>query len=102
MLIHNVHFWLKEEVSESEKEGFKKGLKELGSTIKEIHQFEVGSPAGTPAREVVDHSFGYSLFIWFKSVEDHNFYQTSPAHDKFVNDFSSLWARVQVFDSVLS
>ena len=101
MLQHNVYFWLKDTVTESEKKNFEKGIKEFVSAVKAVHKAEIGIPAPTPERDVVDHSFGYSLFTWFKTIEDHNVYQEHPAHQKFIDDFSALWARVQVFDSEL-
>ncbi len=99
MLIHNVYFWLEHGTGESKKEEFEKGLKDLVSAVGVIQKAEIGVPGLTPDREVVDHSFAYSLFIWFKSVEDHDIYQKHPAHDKFVSDFKGLWDRVHVFDS---
>lgn len=101
MLQHTVYFWLKSEVSKKEKKNFETGLKELVSNVKEIKKAEIGFPAETPDRDVVDHSFGYSLFVWFKSMEDHNIYQEHPAHEKFINEFSNLWSKVQVYDSEL-
>jgi hypothetical protein len=101
MLQHNVYFWLKDGVSESEKKAFEKGIKDFVGAIKEVNKAEIGIPADTPARDVVDHSFGYSLFTWFTSMENHNIYQEHPAHKKFIEDFSTLWAKVQVYDSVL-
>jgi hypothetical protein len=101
MIQHNVYFWLKDEVSESDRKGFAKGIKDFVSDVKEVHKAEIGVPARTEARDVVDHSFGYSLFAWFKTIEDHNIYQEHPAHKKFIDNFSSLWAKVQVYDSEL-
>lgn len=101
MLIHNVYFWLKEGVSESDKQEFEQGMRDLVNAVAEAQKAEFGIPASTPARDVVDHSFGYSLFIWFNNVEDHNAYQVHPAHDKFIADFKHLWAKVQVIDSHL-
>lgn len=101
MLQHNVYFWLKEEVSEEERAAFGKGIRNFVDAVKEVHNAEIGIPAPTPDRDVVDHSFGYSLFTWFKSLEDHNVYQEHPAHKKFIEDFSGLWAKVQVYDSEL-
>lgn len=99
MLYHNVYFWLKEGVTESEKEDFEKGLDVFLSSIKEIKNYNIGIPAGTPDREVVDKSFGYSILVSFKNVADHNEYQKHPAHEVFINDFSALWEKVQVYDS---
>jgi len=101
MLQHNVYFWLKEGVSDDKKKRFEQGIKDFVSSVKEVHQAEIGIPAGTPDREVIDKSFGYSIFVWFKSIDDHNVYQKHPAHEKFINDFSDLWEKVQVYDSEL-
>jgi len=102
MLLHNVYFYLKGGVTDAEKKGFEKGIKKFLSAVPEIHKFEIGIPAGTPARDVVDHSFGHSIFVWFKSVEDHDLYQKHPAHEEFINDFSGLWETVKVLDSELN
>ncbi|RMG19256.1 MAG: Dabb family protein [Bacteroidetes bacterium] len=101
MLIHNVYFWFKEGVSEAEKSDFEQGIRDLAAAVPQVQQARVGRPAATPAREVVDHSFGRSLFFWFNNVEDHNAYQAHPAHELFVQKFQHLWARVQVMDSQL-
>jgi hypothetical protein len=99
MLQHNVYFWLKDGVSEDEKKVFGQGIKDFVGSVKEVAKAEIGVPASTPSRDVVDHSFGYSLFTWFKTMEHHNIYQEHPAHKKFIEDFSHLWSRVQVYDS---
>ena len=99
MLRHNVYFWLKMEVTEVQKKDFEKGLVKFLSSIKEIEKADIGIPARTPDREVIDKSFGYSIFVSFKSIEDHNIYQEHPAHKVFIDDFSSLWAEVKVYDS---
>lgn len=99
MIRHNVYFWLKNEVTEAQRKGFEKGLNKFLSSIKEIHQADIGIPAGTPDRDVVDKSFGYSIFVSFKSVEDHNVYQEHPAHKVFIDDFADLWSEVKVYDS---
>lgn len=101
MLLHNVYFYLNEGVTDSEKKGFEKGTKKFLSAVPEIQKFDIGIPAGTPARDVVDHSFGYSIFVWFKNIDDHNAYQVHPAHEEFINNFSGLWKKVQVIDSEL-
>ena len=99
MMQHNVYFWLKEGVSKSERKSFEKGIRDFVDAIKEVKKAEIGIPAGTADRDVVDHSFGYSLCVWFTSIENHNIYQEHAAHKKFIEDFSDLWSRVQVYDS---
>lgn len=101
MLQHSVYFWLKRDISESQEANFEKGLKKFLSSIKEIYRAEIGTPAATPDREVVDKSFAYSIFVSFKNLEDHEVYQQHAAHQVFIDDFSSLWAKVQVYDSTI-
>ena len=98
MLQHNVFFWIKEGVSPDEKKAFEQGMKDFLSGVKEIAKFEIGIPGGTEDRDVVDHSFDYALFAWFKSLENHNIYQKHPAHEKFITNFSGLWKAVKVYD----
>jgi hypothetical protein len=101
MLQHNVYFWIKDGVSESEKRAFERGIRNFVGSVKEVKRAEIGIAADTPARDVVDHSFSYSLFTWFANMEHHNMYQEHPAHKKFIEDFSAIWAKVQVYDSYL-
>ncbi len=101
MMMHNVYFWVKNGVTEQEKKGFEQGLKDLVSSIKEVNKAEIGIPAATDDRNVVDLSFAYSLFTWFKSIDDHNIYQGHATHNKFIEDFSHLWEKVIVYDSEL-
>ncbi len=98
-LQHNVYFWLKNTVSDKERKAFEKGMKKFVKSVKEIQKAEIGKPANTARRDVVDHSFDYSLYIRFKSLEDHNVYQEHEAHKQFITDFQSLWAKVLVYDT---
>ncbi len=101
MLLHTVHFWLKDEVTDSQKNEFLKGIQTFIDAVDEIERAEYGTPANTTEREVVDLSFGVSLFVLFKSLEDHDTYQSHPAHDVFIDSFKDLWEKVQVRDSNL-
>lgn len=98
MLQHTVYFYLNEDVTEEQKQEFEQGLEALLS-IEEIYKSEIGVPAGTPDREVTDHAFGYSIFVWFENMDDYNVYAEHPDHMDFIDQFESLWADVKVYDS---
>lgn len=102
MVLHTVHFWLKEKVSEEQKNQFLQGIDDFLSAVEEVQRAEYGVSAKTPARDVVDHSFDMSMFVLFNTVADHNVYQTHPAHNVFVESFKDLWEKVQVRDSELT
>ena len=76
-----------------------KGLKKL-ITISTIKSSHIGTPADTPRRDVVDHSFTYSLLVSFEDIAAHNSYQDDPVHHEFVADCAHLWESVKVSDSV--
>lgn len=98
-LSHHVFFWLRNPESVEDREKLIAGLRTLASieTIRELH---IGIPASTEKREVVDNSFSVSELMFFDDVEGQNVYQEHPIHKKFVEDCSSLWERVIVYDSI--
>lgn len=98
MLQHNVYFYMNEDVSEEEREEFEDGLRDL-LEIESIHKSELGIPGSTEVRDVTDHSFGYSIFTWFETMEDYRVYDEHPDHLEFIDTYSHLWEDVKVYDS---
>lgn len=98
MLQHTVFFYLNEDVSNAEKEQFELGLEELVG-IETVFKSEIGIPGSTEQRDVTDHSFGYSIFTWFATMEDYDVYADHPIHLEFIDRYSGLWADVKVYDS---
>jgi hypothetical protein len=96
--IHHVYFWFKKPISKKDKTRFEAALKKL-VTIETIVEMHLGVPA-TTRREVVDRSYTFSLLTTFKNKDDHDIYQTHPTHLKFIEEFSDLWEKVLVYDSV--
>ncbi|TVQ07181.1 MAG: Dabb family protein [Balneolaceae bacterium] len=95
---HNVYFYLKDEVTEEERENFEEGLKAL-LEIPHIYKSELGVPAPTEDRGVIDSSYAYTIFTWFESLEDHDLYQVHPDHVRFIEDYNHLWENVRVYDA---
>lgn len=98
-LIHNVYFWLKEDISETERQQFVDGLRSL-ETISTVKRMFIGRPADTAEREVVDNSFDYSLQLWFDDVAGQDAYQVDPVHVQLV-ELNGLWTKVEVKDNLL-
>ena len=96
MFIHTVFFWLKEGVEEKDLEALEKGIASLFkiSTVRGGHW---GKPANTP-REVVDNSYTYGLTLIFDDREGHDAYQKDAQHVTFVEQYSSMWSNVKVYD----
>jgi len=97
--IHQVFFWLKNAGSEADRDQLIAGLRTLAA-IDVIQRFHIGVPASTEKRDVVDNSYDVSELMFFRTVEDQKTYQDHPVHLKFVENFSHLWKRVVVYDSM--
>jgi hypothetical protein len=98
MFIHHVYFWLHNSESGEDKSKLVEELKKL-SHVKTIKKFYIGQPAATN-RDVIDRSYSISWLVFFDNKEAQDSYQTDPIHLKFVDECSSLWKKVIVYDSV--
>ena len=96
--IHHVYFWLKDNGSRRDKQQLIEGLKKL-TAIKSIDMYHIGQPADT-ARDVIDRSYSLSWMLVFKNKKDQDNYQSDPIHLDFVKQYSHLWSKVVVYDSV--
>ncbi len=96
--IHHVYFWLKNPDSPEDKAKLIEGLKKL-SKVKTIRTFHMGQPAPTN-RDVIDRSYSVSWLLFFDNKADQDSYQADPIHLKFVEECSSLWTKVIVYDSI--
>ncbi len=97
MLVHSVFFWLKDDLTPEQITAFQAGLE----TLKKIPTAEavyVGEPAATAARPVVDASYSFGLTVAVASVADHDAYQIDPLHKAFVEEFSTYWTKVLIYD----
>jgi len=98
MLIHTVLFWLRKDIAPAERALFDTEVRRLAK-ISYLERGYVGTPAQTERRPVTDHSFDYATSLHFKSLEDHNFYQSKcPDHARFVNTCKPFWERVVIYD----
>jgi hypothetical protein len=98
MFVHHVFFWLKNSESEEDKSKLLQGLRQLES-IEVIRTAHVGVPA-TTSREVIERGYALSLLLIFDNLTDQETYQEHPVHKKFVEECSSLWSKVIVYDAV--
>lgn len=96
--IHHVYFWLKNIGNKDDRAKLVEGLTKL-SKVKTIKTFHIGQPADTN-RDVIDRSYAISWFTMFDNATDQASYQTDPIHLKFVEEYSHLWSKVIVYDSV--
>lgn len=98
-LTHHVFFWLKNRDSKEDLNKLLEGLRTLAKieTVRGIH---IGVPASTEKRDVVDNSYSASELLFFDDVAGQDAYQVHPIHKKFVEQYSHLWEKVIVYDSI--
>jgi hypothetical protein len=96
--IHHVYFWLKNTDSKEDRAKLIEGLQKL-SKVQTIKTFHIGQPADTN-RDVIEQGYALSWFVLFDNGADQASYQVDPIHLKFVEDYSHLWSKVIVYDSV--
>jgi hypothetical protein len=98
MLVHSVYFWLKPELSPSQRARFRAEVEKL-ALIRSVEKVYVGAPAAVPERSVTDRTFDVALTILFRDAAAHDSYQADPLHVAFVEANREAWVRVQVYDS---
>ena len=98
-LAHHVFFWLKNPESKEDLKKLVEGLRTL-EKIESVRKLHVGVPASTAKRDVVDNSYSVSELIFFDDVAGQDAYQVHPIHKKFVEQYSHLWQKVIVYDSI--
>jgi hypothetical protein len=98
MLIHSALFWLRDDLSAEDRAVFESELQRLAA-IPYLERGYAGPAAATERRSVTDNTFGYATSLHFKSMADHEFYQTQcQDHAHFVRVCSGFWTRVVVHD----
>ncbi|MFT3681839.1 MAG: Dabb family protein [Ferruginibacter sp.] len=96
-IVHHVFFWLKNPESITDRDKLVEGLKTLHG-IETIRSLQIGIPASTEKRDVVDNSWQVSELMYFDNTEDQKTYQDHPIHLAFVKNYSHLWSKVVVYD----
>ncbi len=98
--VHAVFFWLVNE-DEKTKKAFLAELRKFIDQADMIRSQHIGTPADTD-RPVIDNTYSYSLILSFDSKKEHDEYQEHQLHKDFIANASSLWEKVQVYDSILA
>ncbi|GAB3172871.1 Dabb family protein [Telluribacter humicola] len=98
LFVHHVYFYLKNAGSAADKAKLLEGLEKL-SKVPTIRMVHIGTPA-TTNRDVIERGYSISWLCFFDNLEEQEVYQKHPIHLKFVDDYSHLWEKVIVYDSV--
>ncbi len=100
MLAHDVYFTLKDKSPQAQ-EKFIAACKKYLSGHPGTVWFAAGARAAELKREVNDVDFDVALHLVFKDKAAHDVYAKAERHMTFIEEYSSAWAKVRVFDSTL-
>lgn len=98
MLIHNVFFWLKDDLNSEDKVTFQASLESLKG-IQSAKAVYVGTPAETPERPVIDNSYDACLTVILEGMAEHDAYQVDPLHTSFIETCKPYWKQVKIYDA---
>jgi Stress responsive A/B Barrel Domain len=98
-IVHHVFFWLKNPSSTDDRDQLVAGLKTLAG-IPLIKELYVGILANTEKRDVVDASWQVSELMFFNDLHSQASYQQHSIHLDFVKNYSHLWEKVVVYDTM--
>lgn len=98
IFIHHVYFWLKNNGNINDRDKLVAGLTKL-TQLASIKQSHIGVPAST-SRGVIDNSYDVSWLLLFDDEKAEANYQTDRMHFKFIEECSSLWSKVIVYDTI--
>ena len=98
MLIHNVFFWLREDLNTKQVADFRSGLENL-KKIEHAQGVHIGSPASVPKRPILVSDYDFCLSVTFKDVLAHDAYQQDPIHQAFISNNKEKWKQVRVYDA---
>lgn len=96
VLVHHVHFWLKDKADLPQ---FLEGLKTL-TTIAGVNYIHIGVVGDTHGAKV-DRSYDAALLTIFDDLAAHDAYQVDPIHQAFLTDYVKVFVdRVVVTDGI--
>ena len=96
MMLHNVYFWLRHDLSPAEIAEFEAGLASLTKVPSVRHAFH-GQPSSTN-RPIIDRTYAYGLTLAFDNLAGHDAYQVHPIHQAFVDKNKAKWTTVKIYD----
>ncbi len=100
LLAHSVYFTL-DDARPAAKEKLVAACRQLLSGHPGTVFFVAGTRAEDLAWSVSDMDFDVVLHLVFRSKADHDRYQDSPEHGRFLEENQSNWKAIRVFDAYL-
>ena len=96
MFVHNVYFWLRDDLDDGEIAAFERGLQSLCG-IEFVKSGYYGKPAATD-RPVIDSSYSYGMVLMFDDKAAQDAYQVCETHQRFIAEHRAKRTRILICD----
>ena len=97
-IYHNAYFWLENPNNLQDKEYFLACLKKFLDVSIYANQAMITQQPKSK-NTIVESGYTFSLMVTFDSKRQHELFKEEDAHKDFVNEVSSLWRKVDVFNT---
>jgi hypothetical protein len=96
MFLHNVHYWLKPDLTDSERDAFFEGIDAL-MKLASVRCAWFGTPAkrGDPDAE---RDYTHALVLGLDDEAGHDAFQADPEHDAIRNRIGGSWEKILIYD----
>jgi hypothetical protein len=96
MFLHNVHYWLKPDLTEAERKTFLDGIAAL-MKLESVRcaWFGTSAPGGDPA---ADRSYTHALVLGLEDAAGHDAFQLDPEHNAIRSRIGGSWERILIYD----
>ncbi|SRR5690606_6280414 len=96
MFLHNVHYWLKPDLTPGQRRIFLEGIADL-TRLRSVRASWFGSPA-KGGEAPADRSYDYALVLDLGDAAGHEDFQADPAHQAIRDRIGSSWDRIVIYD----
>ena len=96
MFLHNVHYWLKPELTPAQRQNFLDGISDL-MKLASVRNAWFGAPA-MGGEAIAERGYDYGLVLDVVDTQGHDAFQADPAHQAIRDRIGASWNRIVIYD----
>jgi hypothetical protein len=96
VFLHNVHYWLKPDLTPAQRQTFLDGIADL-MRLASVRNAWFGAPA-KGGEAIADRSYSYGLVLDLGDAAGHDAFQADPAHQAIRDRIGASWDRIVIYD----
>jgi hypothetical protein len=96
VFLHNVHYWLKPDLTPEQRDVFFEGIRAL-MKLKSVRCAWFGAPA-EGGEVAADRSYSYALVLGLADAAGHDEFQADPEHHAIRARIGGSWEKILIYD----